>query len=54
MKLELLYLVLLSSINSIMKLTVYPRTTTPVPHKHYLVLLGSFYGAATNKQNQLL
>ena len=46
MKLELLYLVLFSSINSIIKLTVYPWTARPVPHKHYLVLLGSFYGCS--------
>lgn len=46
MKLELLYLVLLSSINGIIKFTVCPWTARPVPHKHYLVLLESFYGCS--------
>lgn len=45
-EIELLYLVLLSSINSIIKLAIYPWTAGPVPHKHYLVLLGSFYGCS--------
>lgn len=51
MKLELSYLVLLSSINNSVKLAVCQRTSMSVPHKHCLVLPGNFY-CCSHKQTQ--